>query len=264
MKRLAPPLVLAIFAAWSGCAHIPEVNQPDPEFGFEALRKGGIANLGVVQPGEVTPPPGAQTDALEKILAIMCADVPVVRAARARGALDDSTVRFLLLSYQMHGVPEAPWLARAADSLRGVARYVALARVESNVLRYTARPAPPNVSRMVPQSDTSRVSLEGNVPVTLREIVVWVHLYDLETRRLAFSGSYFGSAVSAEHDTIPPPPQSPTQPMPSVVGKVGVLTLDVGPKDRPSGYGYPTPPPLALALEAAYLEFVRSLPGGPP
>jgi len=264
MKAPCARLLLVILAAWSGCAHIPEVDKPDPKFTIEALRKGGIANLGVVQPDEVTPPPGAQTDALEKVLAIMCRDIPVIHATRAHAALDDSTVRFLLLSYQLHGVPEAKWLARAADSLHDLARYVALARVESNALRYTHRPAPtPDVSRNAPR-DTSRVYREvGNVPVTLREIVVWVHLYDLQTCRLAFGGSYFGSAVSAERDTMLTALEAPAQPMPSVVGKLGVLTLDVGPSDRPPGYGFPSPPPLARAPESAYLEFVRSMPGGP-
>ncbi len=264
MKDRSALLLLAIFAAWSGCAHIPEVDQPDPGFGAEALRKGGVANIGVVQPDEVTQPPGPLTDALEKVLAIMCSDIPVIGAARAQATLDDSTARFLLLSYQMHGIPEAAWLARAADSLDGLARYAAFARVESNVLRYTNGPAPtPDVSRRAPKSDSMRVKPGMSVPLTLRDVTVWVHLYDLQTRRLAFSGSYFGSAVSAEPDTDPLPPQPPGQPMPSVAGKFGVVALDVAPKDRPSGFGYPTPPPLARALEAAYLEFVRSLPGGP-
>lgn len=203
VRETSALLLLATFAAWPGCAHVPEVDPPDPALTAESLRRGGIANIGVVQPGEIIQPPGPLTDALEKVLTIMYPDVPVIRAARACAALDNSTARFLLLSFQVHGSAEAAWLARAADSLRALARYAALARVETNTLQYVTRPTPPHdPSVKAPPSDTSRVYREGNVPVTIREVFVRVHLYDLETRRLAISGSYFGSAVSAEgrHD----------------------------------------------------------------
>ncbi len=267
MRTVRTPCALllpAIVATWAGCAHVPEIEQGDPSFSFESLEKGGVANIGVVQPGEVLRPPGPDTHALEKVLAIMCPKVPVIPAARARDALGAETVHFVLLSYQMQGVPEEPWLSRAADSLRGVVRYAALARVESNAIRYGQRPTPPPApTKNAASSDTARVAMEGNVPATMRDIVVRVHLYDLETGRLAFSGSYFGTATSVERDTMPLPQEPLQKPLPSAHGVFGVATVDVIPTDHPLGYGYPAVPPLAHALEAAYLEFVRSLPGIP-
>lgn len=259
-------VLAALLAAWPGCAHIPEVEQPDPGFTFESLRKGGVANLGVVQPDEITPPPGPVTHAFEKVMAIMCRDVPVVESARTRAAMDGSTVRFVLASYQMQGTPESPWLARAADSLRDEARYLALVRVESNSIKYgTHAPPPPAPSKNASAADTVRVSAEGSVRATTRDVTIAVDLYDLETKKLAFHGSYFGSAVSTDRDSLSAPRPVGGE-LPSATGrtKVGIATIDIVPSQHPVAGDYPLPPPLEQALEAAYLEFVRSIPGAPP
>jgi hypothetical protein len=171
----------------------------------------------------------------------------VIPASRAQAAFDDSTSRLLLLGYQMHGAPEAEWLARAADSLRGVARYGMLGRVEGDAARYAVRDAPPN--------DPSLQSPSGRILVSGRDAKISVNVYELTTRALVFSGTYRASAESASRRfgaALGYPDRSRE-----------LSGIHVTPEEPPSQQGYPELPPLAQALEAAVVEFARSLPGGP-
>jgi len=242
-------LVVALLAAWAGCAHVAEVRQADPDFTAEALRSGGLVVMGVVQVNEITQVRRPLMEALEQVLTTTRRDIPVVSAASAAAALDDSTERLLLLSYQMHGTPGAPWLVRAADSLGGLARYGVLARVKSDRLHYANRDAPP--------TDPSLQSPSGKILVTGRDADVSVDIYDLRTRAHVFGGNYSGSAEAAAVDSAVVPPAPPAA--------GGGVTFQAAPQGvSPITQGYPDPLPLARAAGMAFLEFVRSLPGGPP
>jgi len=224
------------------------VREADPGFTVEDLRTGGLVDLGVVQVNEIAQVRVPLIEAFERVLAATRSDIRLVPAARAQATFDDSTSRLLFLSYQMHGAPDAVWLARAADSLRGVARYGVLARVESDVIRRSARDAPPN--------DPTLKSRTGRILVSGRDTQVSVHVYDMATRALVSGGTYRASAESASVDT--------TQ-FNVWQGRSGEQAgIIVAPQTPAYELGYGDPPPLARAVEGAFLEFARSLPGGPP
>ncbi len=246
-KWLVAALLAASLSTWAGCAHVADVKQVDPGFTAEALRSGGLLIMGVVQVNEITQVRRPLMEALEEVLTTTRRDIPVVSAARAAAAVDDSTERLLLLSYQIHGVPGQPWLVRAANSLGGLARYGVLARVTRDKVRNSDRDAPPSVQ-----------SKSGKILVTGRDADVSVDIYDLRTRARVFGGTYVGSAESAEEDSF-----NVSQPPPPAAG--GGVTIGATPQGAsPITLGYPDPPPLARAAGAAFLEFARSLPGGPP
>lgn len=239
--------LLAVLAAWSGCAHIADVKSTDPGFTALSLRTGGLAILGVVKVNEIPQVRPPLIEALERVLVATRGDIPLTHATRVQASMDDSTTRFLLLGYQFHGTPEPNWLARAADSLGGVARYGLLARVESDVLRYSNRDAP--------YGDPALQSASARIKVTGRDTRISVSVYDLPTRALVFSGKFSGSRESAAPDTMPMPPVQ-------VVG--GGVSIGAAPREAPDAQGYPEPPPLARAVESAFLEFARTLPGSLP
>ena len=246
-RALLATLLVASIAAFGGCAHVADVRDEDSGFTAEALRAGGLVDLGVVQVNEIPQVRPPLIEALERVLAATRSDIRLVPAARAQATFDDSTSRLLLLGYQMHGAPEAVWLARAADSLRGVARYGVLARVESDVTRNSVRDAPAN--------DPSLQSPSGRILISGRDARVSVRIYELATRAPVFDGTYRASAESASVDSMrlsEYPERSRNQ--------GGII---VTPRTPASQQGYPEPPPLARAVEAAFLEFARSLPGGP-
>ncbi len=202
--------------------------------------------VGVVQVNEIPQVRPPLIAALERVLTATRTDIPLVPAARAAAALDDSTTRLLLLGYQMHGSPEPDWLDRAADRLATLGRYGVLARVESDKLRYAVRDAPVN--------DPTLKSPSSRIRVTGRDAHVSVQVYDLRTRERVFAGSYIGAAEVAEPDT-----------MPLAMGEApgGGVSISGIPQVAPIEQEYPRPPPLARALEPAFLEFARSLPGAP-
>jgi hypothetical protein len=205
-------------------------------------------DLGVVQVNEVTQVRPPLIEALERVMAATRKDIRLIPASRAQAALDDSTSRLLLLGYQMHGTPETAWLARAADSLGGMARYGVLARVESDVIRYSVRDAPP--------MDPTLQSPNGRIRVTGRDTRVSVQVFDLPRRAIVFGGTYRASAESASVDTLRLPLRPPPQ--------YGDASIAASPREKFVTQGYAEPPTLARAVEAAFLEFARSLPGGPP
>jgi hypothetical protein len=220
-----------------------KVRAVSPTFTAETLRTGGLAVLGVVQVNEVPQVRPPLVEALERVLGATRHDLRLVPASQTQAAMGDSTTRFLLLGYQMHGHPELDWFSRAIDSLHAVTRYGVLARVESDVLHYSGR--------NLPEGDPA-IGQVDQVRITGRDARVSVHVYDLTTRAMVFQGTYSGSTEAAARDTLRSPP------VPHPVGG----QVDVGPREPPMAY--PEAPPLARALEPAFVEFARSLPGGPP
>jgi hypothetical protein len=212
---------------------------------LDSLRSGGVAVLGAVQVNEVDQARPPLIAALDSVLGARWPAVPMFHYARVRSALDDSTARFLLLGYQLHGRPEPLWLGRASDSLRDFVRYGVLARVHRQRTRTEER-------------DTDRTDASGRSVkerATILESDVSVHLYDLRTRGLLFSGEYQGVAESAgRSDSLPRPERPP-------------LSTWSTPEDRarepmtaPIG-GFMRPPPLHLSVAHAIGAFTDSLAG---
>jgi len=233
-----------------GCAGPEEMRTVAPEFTAESLRSGGLAVLGVVQVDEVPQVRPPLIEALEHVLNVTRHDLRVVPAATTHAAMGDSTTRFLLLGYQMHGRPDPDWFERATDSLHATARYGVLARVESDALHYSGQGLEQeNPMYGSPQGQQEQVRITG------RDAKVSVHVFDLTTRVLVFTGTYSGSTEAAVQDTMPRTPTPPPQ-------QQGGLVVQSNPQ-KPQ-QPYPDAPPLAKALERAFLEFARELPGGPP
>jgi len=241
-------IVPAAIVLAAGCAGPEATRTVAPEFTAESLRSGGLAVLGVVQVNEVPQVRPPLIDALERVLGVTRHDLRIVPAATTHAAMGDSTTRFLLLGYQMHGRPDPDWFERATDSLHAAARYGVLARVESDALRYSAG------SLMDAGPVGSQAQAEA-VRVTGRDAKVSLHVYDLTTRALVFTGTYAGSTEAAVQDTMPRPAPPPQQQNSGLVVQ--------GSPQQPQ-QPFPEAPPLAKALEPAFLEFARELPGGPP
>jgi hypothetical protein len=241
-----------------GCAATTKVAPPAPEFTAEALRTGGLVDLGVVQVNEIVSVRPPLIAALEKVLTATRPDIPFTNAARAQAMMGDSTTRLLLLGYELHGIPEQSWLARAADSLHAIARFGVLARVESDGVSYS--------KREVPSTSTSGDPYD-KVTVTEREAKVAVVVFDLKTLASVFSGVYVGTSEAAMPDTMPRPTMTPNE-MPPPNTQTNPLSPpgSTGPPGGPGGPGWSAaePPPLSKAVEGAFLEWVRTLPGSAP
>lgn len=238
-------VALALLTGLMGCTPRSTVRTSDAAFTVDAIRDGKAAVVSVVQVDETANVRPPFIDALERVLAATRPDLPLVPHARVAAALDDSTSRFLLLGYQMHGSAEPDWLRRAAGSLRGLARYAIFGRVESVALR--------RVDRVDPTADPELRSDTGEVRVTGQDARVSLHVYDLEDLSLVFSGSYWGSSeVALSSGEATPPRHSEDE-------------TDVStPYDSTVTGLFLKPPPLVRSLEPAFVEFARSLPGGPP
>jgi hypothetical protein len=229
-----------------------EVVSAAPAFTAEALRTGGLIDLGVVQVNEIVEVRPPLIAALERVLRATRPDIPLTGAARAHALMGDTTSRFLLLGYQLHGKPELDWLTRAADSLHAVARFGVLARVESDEVGYSKTEVPP--SNPTPGLPEQRMN------VVHRDARVSVVIYDLTTRASVFSGEYVGTTSAMEPDTLPRLPMTPAE-MPAVGAQTGPPSGSGPPPPGPGPRSSAEPPPLAKAAEAAFLEWVRTLPG---
>jgi hypothetical protein len=236
---------LVALAVFLGCAHTGPVGQPTGDLTAQSLRSGGLADLGVVQENELAERRPPLVAALEHALAIRT-DIPFVPASRAQAMMGDSTARLLLLSYELHGVPEAMWLARAADSLRETARYGILARVESDGIDYTRRDVPVSSAPDAPVT---------KMYVTERRAKVSVVIYHLLTRSVAYRGEFSGTSGSSVPDTLPRAP-SPT---PS-----GGMPPNDAQRRAMAGFRPAEPPSLASAAQDAFAQFVAELPGEAP
>jgi hypothetical protein len=256
MRRAASALVasaasMAIAATLGGCggghprpaplpAGVASIRIPGTE-----LRQGGLAILGVVQVGEVDQVRPPLVAALDSVLAAERPEIPRFTQRRVRAAVDDSTARFLLLGYQLHGHVEDAWLARAADSLHDMARFGILARVRSTRVRHNDRNVP-----IAPGSKETRT-----VHATQLEAHVTVHIYDLRARTLRVSGEFLGIGERRAH------PDSALQ-LPSI-------RTWVEPEDRNQPltplvqYVELDPPPLSVAVGPAFAAAIDSLFGPP-
>ena len=246
MRATAASLLLAL--AIGGCSGHHPAPSPAPtaesiRIQADDLRRGGIAVLGVVQVGEVDQVRPPLVAALDSVLAVKCPAIPRFTQRQVRAAVDDSTARFLLLGYQLHGRVEDAWLARAADSLHDMARFGILARVRSTRVRYADRERP-----IRPGSRETRT-----VHAALIEAHVAVHIYDLRTRTLRASGEFVGVGErDARPDSVVDHPDRP------VVGWTD-------PEDRNVPFTPPIqaiemePPPLAAAIGPAVAAAIDSL-----
>ena len=237
-RRAAKAWALAVaLAASAGCSYMSDVKASDPGLSADALRSGKLAIVSVVQVNEVPEVRPPLIASLERVLAATRPDLQVVPEARVRPALDDSTERFLLLGYQMHGKADPAWLARAARAIRPMARYALLARIETVKTRTSDRPDPYGDTRT------------GEIQVTGRDVRVQASVYDVGTLALVFEGEYWGSKEDARSPGDLPPPEPAD-------------SLNVESVNDTTMYGvYRKPSPVASAAEPAFLEFARSLPG---
>jgi hypothetical protein len=227
----------------AGCSAESELTRLDPSLTDRDLRQGKLAVLGVVkyqEPDQVRPPLIAM---LEKTWREERADVPLVPAESVSRALGLERDRKLLLSYEYQGKLDPAALAEISDSLRGVARYLVVARVDKDRIR--------NSTRGVSSSDTTVVRPDYAIGVTGRDAGVAVQLYDLERRALVMSARFEGSTENER------PMLSPLRSR----GNDGV-TLEVK-GVSPEEMGYPGEPDLAPALEEPFRNFARMLPGSP-
>jgi hypothetical protein len=234
-KGIPPALALAWVAL--GCSSEAELTHFDPSLTETALRQGKVAILGVVkyqEPDQVRPPLIAM---LERTWREERKDVPLITADSVRQYLGPERDRKLLLAYEYQGTLDDHALEEIADSLRGIARYVLVARVERDRTR--------NSTRGVALTDTtSSAHVLYAMGVTGRDARVAVQLYDLSRRALAVSARYEGSTES-EHPMLSPMDQ-------------GTFLPRVPPEEQ----GYPETPELALALREPFQTFARTLPGG--
>lgn len=222
----------------AGCSSEAELTHLDSSLRANDLRQGKVAVLGVVkfqEADQIRPPLIAM---LEKTFREERPDVPMIPADSVRSILGAERDQKLLLGYEYQGALDDHALEEIADSLRGIARYILVARVDRDRTR--------NWTRGVALTDTtSAAHVLYEMGVTGRDARVNVQLYDLSRRALAVSARYKGS-TEGEH------------PMLSPTGQVAFL-----PKVPPEEQGYPETPELAMALREPFQTFARTLPGAP-
>jgi len=233
-------------AALAGCAAESKLLRGDPDLAYAALRDGKLAVLGVVKVEEVDRVRPPLIAMLEKALTEERADLPLIRAESVFAALGKTSYRRILLGYEYQGRLEPADLRELADSLAGVARFVVLARVVSDRIRYS--------TRGVSEADSTQSQSAYGLRVAGRNARVDVHLYDLATRSLSFGAEYSGSSESSK------PARAPMDRPPQMQG------VDIGVQSRaaPEVESSPEPPELALAVEEPFRAFARSLPRGEP
>jgi hypothetical protein len=138
--RKAFPLLLFLLVFLSGCAASDsEMTRLEPGLNAADLRQGKVAVLGVVkfqEPDQVRPPLLAM---LERTFRYERSDIPLITADSVRQSLGQERYRRLLLAYEYQGSLDAGAIREISDSLRGVARFVLLARVEKDRMRNSAR-----------------------------------------------------------------------------------------------------------------------------
>ena len=243
--RCHPGTLFAIaILALAGCSAESELTRVDPGLTAADLRQGKVAVLGVVkfqEPDQIRPPLIAM---MEKTWREERQDVPLVSADSVRSRLSAERDRKLLLAYEYQGKLDHDALAEISDSLRGVARYVMMGRVEKDRTRNSTR----GLDSARDTTLTSRV--EYTVGITGRDAQVAVQIYDLQKRTLVMAARFQGSSES-EHPMVAPMP----------VGRRRDVTVDIQGKVPPEEQGYPGAPELALALEQPFRDFARMLPG---
>ena len=273
---LAVATALALLT--TGCSKEAVLRKVEPTFTAEQLREGRLAILGVVQKDEIAQIRRPLTESLERVLAVSRKDIQTVPWDAVLAALDDSTERFLLLSYQYQGAAEERWLRRAADEIRAAAtagmlgrldslntgsfpapRYGILARVESQRVRYATREI---IASPAPGEPATEVPLR----IGGRDVVITAVVYDLTTLESVFSGQFQGFGENAAMpDTLPPPEdRPPIQGWSTPEERAATEGAPPPPGTPPPGKAFPEPPPLAKAAEAAFTHLAGSLPGAAP
>ncbi len=235
---LAPAAVLALAALVAGCSSESKLTHLDPSLRANDLRQGKVAVLGVVEfqePDQVRQP---LIDMLEKTFREERRDVTLIPADSVRTLLGAERDKKLLLDYEYQGALDDHALEEIADSLRGIARYILVARVDRDRTRYSIR----GISKT---DTTSAEHVLYGMGVTERDARVTVQLYDLSRRALAVSAEYKGS-TEREHPMLAP------------MGTVSFM-----PKVPPEEQGYPETPELAMTLRGPFQTFARTLPGAP-
>ena len=234
---------LLLCGALLGCAAESNLLRLDPGLTEADLRRGKVAVLGVVkfeEPDQIRPPLIAM---LERTLGEERRDIPLIRADSVRQLLGEARYRRILLGYEYHGTLDSAALGEIAEPLRGIARFVVLARVEKDRTR--------NSARGISDADTGMIRPDFAMGITGRDATVQAHLYDVTRRTLVMSGKYDGSSENSK------PILSSIRP-----GGRPETTVEVGPRSAPpESQGYPPPPDLALALEEPFRAFARTMPG---
>jgi hypothetical protein len=166
----------------------------------------------------------------------------MITADSVRLALGTVRDQKLLLAYEYQGQLDEPALDEIADSLRGLARYVIVARVEKDRTR--------NSTRGINNADTTAARVSYSMGITGRDATVAVQLYDLERKEVAVNARFEGSSENAS------PMLSPLQPRGTT--EITIEGQSPVPPDEP---GYPGVPELAMALQQPFRNFARILPG---
>jgi hypothetical protein len=248
MKPIALPLLaaalLACGASLLGCAADSELKRLDPSLNEIDLRKGKIADMGVVkyqEPDQVRPPLIA---ALERSFREERPDLTLLPADSVRHLLGAERYRKLLLGYEYQGGLDGPALGEIADSLRGTARFLLLARVVKDRTRSS--------TRGVVQGDTGLSTASYAMGITGRDAQVVIHLYDLSRRALALTARLDGSSENS-------------RPVISPISRGGGsgATVELGRAVPPEETGYPAAPELWQAVDDPFRTFAKTLPGAP-
>lgn len=250
LAGIAASLTLA--AALAGCGGGHPKPAPPPAGAVSVripgseLRQGGIAIMGVVEVGEVDQVRPPLVAALDSVIAVKRPEIPRYSQRQVRNAVDDSTARFLLLGYQLHGLVEDAWLDRAADSLHDMARFGILARIVRTRVRHDDAEVP-----VRPGSKETRTVRAAEL-----DAHVQVHVYDLRARTLRASGEYLGIGEHrARPDSMPELPAIRTWVEPEQ------RTQSMVPP--PGGYFEMDPPPLSVAVGPAFAAAIDALFGPP-
>src|SRR6266850_1527081 len=78
--RLHAVALAGALAAFSGCAHVADIREADTGFTAEALRAGGLVDLGVVQVNEIPQVRPPLIAALERVLTATRSDIRLIPA----------------------------------------------------------------------------------------------------------------------------------------------------------------------------------------
>jgi hypothetical protein len=237
MKRFLAVLLVLV----AGCSAETELTRLDATITAAELREGKVAVLGVVkfqEPDQIRPPLIAT---LEAVWREERPDVPMMTADSVRQALGAVRDRKLLLAYEYQGRLDESALEEIGDSLRGLARYVIVARVEKDRTR--------NSTRGINNADTT-AARNYSMGITGRDATVAVQLYDLARKDLAVNARFEGSSENERPMLSPLQPRGTTE-----------ITIEGKSPVPPDELGYPGVPELAMALQQPFRNFARILPG---
>lgn len=227
----------AAIVLFAGCA--AERQAPRHGLTAEMIRADGIAVAGVVVVDEVEQIRPPLVEALEQSLQFWRSDMAVTSAGRVREQLGAPAYRRILAGFQQSGALSESDRAELSSSLRNVARFLILARVEKNAVRVVG------LGSFRASTKTGTAGSVG-VGVSSRNTKVRVLLYDSEVGRTVLSAVYNGSSDYRAPEGRPP--------LPSRIPRPG---------DQPDPRYEPETdvPTLVDALLEAFRTFAHDLPG---